>query len=111
MGHHVGGARVEVVGLLKCSPFLLVRVYHCSNNGAELYMVLDGHDGTNACDFVKEFLPDDLFNRLGGISSSRPEEVRRAIHDSFLETEKKYFLSLDHILTQKLTLQFELGVC
>ena len=73
-------------------------------------MVLDGHDGTNACDFVKEFLPGELFNRLGG-TQGKPEEVRRAIMDTFLETEKRYFLSLDHLLTQKLTLQFELGVC
>ena len=70
-------------------------------------MVLDGHDGTKACDFAQKHLPSVLLSSEldGGM-----EVVGRAMRNAFLSTEREFFLGIDPHITRKITLQIEIQV-
>ena len=70
-------------------------------------MVLDGHDGTKACDFAQKHLPSVLLSSEldGGM-----EVVGRAMRNAFLSTEREFFLGIEPHITRKITLQIEIEV-
>ena len=70
-------------------------------------MVLDGHDGTRACEFAQKHLPSVLLSSEldGGV-----EMVGRAMRWAFLNTEREFFLGIDPHITRKITLQIEIQV-
>lgn len=70
-------------------------------------MVLDGHDGTKACDFAQKHLPSVL---LGSELDGGMEMVGRAMRSAFLSTEREFFLGIDPHITRKITLQIEIQV-
>ena len=73
----------------------------------QLYMVLDGHDGSRACDFAQKHIPCVM---LSSALEGGEEVTRRAFHNAFVDTEKQFFLSIDPHITRKITLQIEIDV-
>lgn len=70
-------------------------------------MVLDGHDGNRACEFVQKHLPDVLLrSELDGGG----EAVRAALRVAFTSTEREFFIRIDPHITRKITLQIEMSV-
>ena len=70
-------------------------------------MVLDGHDGSRACDFAQKHIPSVL---LRSELEGGEEATSRAFHSAFMDTEKQFFLSIDPHITRKITLQIEIAV-
>ena len=84
------------------------RFYTCNYQGKiQLYIVLDGHDGTRACEFAQKHLPSVLLSSEldGGV-----ETVGRAMRWAFLNTEREFFRGIDPHITRKITLQIEIQV-
>ena len=70
-------------------------------------MVLDGHDGSKACDFVQKYLPSVLLRS----EFDGPEEMAlKAVRYAFQNTEREFFLKIDPHITRKITLQIEMNV-
>ena len=74
----------------------------------QLYMVLDGHNGSRACDFAIKRIPSLLLQRNMGDNGERAAEVLRY---AFENTEKNFFMMLDPSITRKMGLQMEMQVC
>ena len=83
------------------------RHYTCHYRQVQLYMVLDGHDGTRACEFAQKHLPSVL---LRSELEGGTEMVGRALRHAFLHTEREFFLGIDPQVTRKITLQIEIQV-
>ena len=84
------------------------RFYTCNfQERIQLYIVLDGHDGTKACEFAQKHLPSVL---LQSELEGGTEVVGRALRHAFLHTEREFFLRIDPQITRKITLQIEIQV-
>ena len=84
------------------------RYYTCHfQQRIQLYMVLDGHDGTKACEFAQKHLPCVL---LQSELEGGTEMVGRALRHAFMHTEREFFLGIDPQITRKITLQIEIQV-
>ena len=70
-------------------------------------MVLDGHDGSKACEFTQKHIPSVL---LRSELEGGHEVVERAVRTAFLDSEKQFFLGIDPHITRKITLQIEISV-
>ena len=71
-----------------------------------MYLVLDGHDGVRACEFVRKHLPTVFLENVIRDERSLLECLKR----SFLSTEREFFVRIDPHITRKMTLQFEIDV-
>lgn len=87
--------------------FLYFRFYHGTQHNIQLCMVLDGHDGEKAVEFVKVTLAGQLLLHeiVGG-----PNEILVAIEKAFRETEKNFFLAMDDPIGRRLALRAEISV-
>jgi len=84
------------------------RYFTCHyHDKVQLYMVLDGHDGSRACDFAQKHIPSVI---LRSELEGGEEATSRAFHSAFMDTEKQFFLSIDPHITRKITLQIEIAV-
>lgn len=83
------------------------RYYTCKLDMVQLYMVLDGHNGSRACDFAIKKIPSLLLQRNMGDNGERAAEVLRY---AFENTEKNFFMMLDPSITRKMGLQMEMQV-
>ena len=70
-------------------------------------MVLDGHNGSRACDFARKRIPSILLQTDMGENGERAAEVLRY---TFQNTEEKFFMMLDPSITRKMGLQMEMQV-
>lgn len=84
------------------------RYYTCFfQDSIQLYMVLDGHDGTKAVDFAQPRIPHHLLQQ----DFSRGERVvMEAFRRAIVNTDRDFFLRIDGHITRKLTLQMEIEV-
>ena len=73
----------------------------------QLYMVLDGHDGDRAVKFAQSNIPHFLLHSelVGG-----DKTVMEALRRSIVNTEREFFIGIDHYITRKVTLQLEIEV-
>ena len=86
------------------------RHYTCHyQHRIQLYMVLDGHDGTRACDLAQKHIPSVLLRSSSELEGGR-EMVGRALRYAFMHTEREFFLGIDSQITRKITLQVEIKV-
>ena len=83
------------------------RFYTCKFEGIQLYMVLDGHHGSRACEFAQKRIPSVLLRYNMGESGERAAE---ALKHAFENTEKHFFMMLDPSITRKMGLQMDLQV-
>ena len=84
------------------------RYYTCNfQDKVQLYMVLDGHDGVRACEFVQKHLPNVLLRCDLG---SGGEAVKEALMVAFRNTEREFFKRIDPHIARKITLQIEISV-
>lgn len=72
-----------------------------------MYLVLDGHNGSRACEFAKKKIPSILLQRDVGANGERAAE---ALRHTFNQTERDFFLMLDQYITRKMVLQMEMQV-
>ena len=70
-------------------------------------MVLDGHDGSRACEFAQKHLPSMLCRSAMGDNG---EHVMAALRLAFKDTEEQFFVALDHLILQKLAIQDQIQV-
>ena len=85
----------------------LCRYYTCKLDGVQLYLLLDGHNGSRACDFARRRIPSLLLQRNMGEGGERAAE---ALQYTFENAEKQFFMMLDPSITQKMSLQIEIQV-
>jgi serine/threonine protein phosphatase PrpC len=83
------------------------RYYTCKFEGVQLYMVLDGHHGSRACEFAMKRIPSLLLRYNMGESG---EKAAEALKYAFENTEKNFFMMLDPSITRKMGLQLEMQV-
>ena len=70
-------------------------------------MVLDGHDGTSAVEFVRTEIPHLLLERK---IPSEAGELLEALKDTILKTEQNFFMRMDSHITRMISLQIEIEV-
>lgn len=86
----------------------LLRCYTCHfQDRIQLYMVLDGHDGTKAVEFARRYIPHVLLQRN---ISGEEKEVKEALRTAFLRTEQTFFSRIDSYITRMISLQNEIDV-
>ena len=68
-------------------------------------MVLDGHDGTRACDFVQKHLPYSVLR-----SDLESGDLVKSLMMAFRSTEREFFIGIDPHITRRLTLVIEIQV-
>ena len=84
------------------------RYYTCLDQGGiQLYMVLDGHDGSRAVKFAQTYIPHFLLRSelVGG-----DKRVMDALRSAIVRTEREFFIGVDPYITRKVTLQYEIEV-
>ena len=89
--------------------FLIVfcRSYTCRLDNVQLYLVLDGHYGSRACDYALKHIPSLLLRYHMG---EKGEKAAEALKYVFENTEKHFFMMLDPSITRKMGLQMEIQV-
>ena len=83
------------------------RYYTCNLDGIQLYMVLDGHNGSRACEFALKRIPSLLLQYNMGDNG---ENAAEALKHTFVNTEKHFFMMLDPSITRKMGLQMQIQV-
>lgn len=86
----------------------LPRYYTCIyQDSIQLYMVLDGHDGSRAVKFAQSHIPHILLQSelVGG-----DRRVMDALKNAIVHTEREFFIGVDPYITRKVTLQYEIEV-
>lgn len=68
-------------------------------------MVLDGHDGTRACDFVQKHLPHSVLR-----CDLERGDIHTELIKAFRSTEREFFIGIDPHITRRLTLVIEIQV-
>ena len=87
-------------------PSLPFRYYTCTyQDKIQLYMVLDGHDGTRACDFVQKHLPHSVLR-----CDLERGDIYKELVKAFRSTEREFFIGIDPHITRRLTLVIEIQV-
>jgi len=71
-------------------------------------MVLDGHDGNRALEYVKEQMPEKILRMVEETIS--PDEIKHKFISIFKEVEKGFFHSMDDLLTERVVLKMDLNV-
>jgi len=71
-------------------------------------MVLDGHDGSRALEYVKEQIPEKILRMVEETIS--PDEIKSRLVSIFKEVEKGFFSSMDDLLTERVVLKMDLNV-
>ena len=71
-------------------------------------MVLDGHDGRRAQEYVKELMPEQIVKMVEETVSH--DEIRVKFSEIFKKVEKDFFNSIDGLLTERAVIRIELDV-
>ena len=79
----------------------------CEFQGKQLFMILDGHDGSKAVKFVYPHLPHLL---LTSDMAGGEEIALKVIRQAILATEREFFIGIDPYIMRKVTLQIEIEV-
>ena len=82
--------------------------FDCVFNSTSILMVLDGHDGSRALEYVKEQIPEKILRMVEETIS--PEEIRSKLATIFKEVEEGFFKSMDELLTERVILKMDLNV-
>lgn len=82
--------------------------FNCIFNSTSLLMVLDGHDGKRAQEYVKEEMPELIVRMVEDTGSN--DEIRSNFVDIFRNVDKGFFRKIDDLLTERAVLKIELDV-
>jgi len=82
--------------------------FNCVFNSTSLLMVLDGHDGNRALEYVKEQMPEKILRMVEETVSH--DEIKTNFVRIFKEIEKGFFHSMDDLLTERVVLKIDLNV-
>lgn len=82
--------------------------FNCIFNSTNLLMVLDGHDGKRAQEYVKEEMPELLVKMAEETVS--PEMIKAELVQIFKDVDRGFFRSIDTLLTERAVIKIELDV-
>ena len=82
--------------------------FNCVFNSTSLLMVLDGHDGKRAQEYVKERMPELIVKMVE--DTVNHDEIKAKFIKIFQTVEKEFFHSIDELLTERAVLKIELDV-
>lgn len=97
--------KVHILGC--CRHFTCHLQQHYGGQGTQLYMVLDGNDGTRAVECARLHIPHCLLTQD---LSCREEEVVEALRSAILFAEREFFAKIDDYISRKLALQKDIEV-
>ena len=82
--------------------------FSCVFNSTSLLMVLDGHEGSRAVEYVKEQMPEKVLRMVEEIISH--DEIKSKFIGIFKEVEKGFFHNMDDLLTERAVMKMDLNV-
>ena len=82
--------------------------FNCIFNSTSLLMVLDGHDGKRAQEYVKEEMPELIVRMVEDTIAT--DEIRSNFVDIFRSVDKGFFRKIDDLLTERAVIKIELDV-
>ena len=82
--------------------------FNCVFNSTSLLMVLDGHDGKRAQEYVKETMPELIVKMVE--ETVDHDQIKTKFVEIFQSVEKGFFHSIDELLTERAVLKIELDV-
>ena len=82
--------------------------FNCIFNSTSLLIVLDGHDGRRAQEYVKETMPEAIVKMVEETVSH--DEIKAKFVEIFAKAEKGFFDSIDNLLTDRAVIKIELDV-
>ena len=82
--------------------------FNCIFNSTSLLMVLDGHDGKRAQEYVKEEMPELIVRMVEDTVAT--DEIRSNFVDIFKRVDKGFFRKIDDLLTERAVIKIELDV-
>ena len=82
--------------------------FNCVFNSTSLLMVVDGHDGKRAQEYVKETMPELIVKMVE--DTANHDEIKKKFAEIFATVEKGFFRSIDELLTERAVLKIELDV-
>lgn len=71
-------------------------------------MVLDGHDGRRAQEYVKETMPELIVKMVE--ETVDHDQIKTKFVEIFQAVEKGFFRSIDELLTERAVIKIELDV-
>ena len=82
--------------------------FNCIFNSTSLLMVLDGHDGKRAQEYVKEEMPELIVRMVEETVTS--DEIKSRFVEIFKNVDKGFFRNIDDLLTERAVIRIELDV-
>lgn len=82
--------------------------FNCIFNSTSLLMVLDGHDGKRAQEYVKEEIPELIVRMVEDTVTS--DEIKSRFVEIFKNVDKGFFRKIDDLLTERAVIRIELDV-
>lgn len=82
--------------------------FNCIFNSTSLLMVLDGHDGKRAQEYVKEEMPELIVRMVEETVTS--DEIKSRFIEIFKNVDKGFFRNIDDLLTERAVIRIELDV-
>lgn len=82
--------------------------FNCVFNSTSLLMVLDGHDGRRAQEYVKETMPELIVKMVE--ETVDHDQIKTKFVEIFQAVEKGFFRSIDELLTERAVIKIELDV-
>ena len=82
--------------------------FNCIFNSTSLLMVLDGHDGKRAQEYVKEEMPELIVRMVEETITS--DEIKSRFVEIFKSVDKGFFRNIDDLLTERAVIRIELDV-
>jgi len=82
--------------------------FNCIFNSSSLLMVLDGHDGKRAQEYVKDEMPELIVKMVE--NAVNHEDIKTKFVEIFKNVDKGFFHGIDELLTERAILKIELDV-
>ena len=82
--------------------------FNCIFNSTSLLMVLDGHDGKRAQEYVKEEMPELIVRMVEETVTS--DDIKSRFVEIFKNVDKGFFRKIDDLLTERAVIRIELDV-
>ena len=82
--------------------------FNCIFNSTSLLMVLDGHDGKRAQEYVKEEMPELIVRMVEETVTS--DDIKSRFVEIFINVDKGFFRKIDDLLTERAVIRIELDV-
>ena len=82
--------------------------FNCIFNSTSLLMVLDGHDGKRAQEYVKEEMPELIVRMVEETVTS--DDIKSRFVEIFKNVDKGFFRNIDDLLTERAVIRIELDV-